>query len=58
MPTVEEEEQRFKSQMMTDILALAKEAEKLGFALGSGTDLDVPGWSTLIEVADGRGMSL
>ncbi|KAJ9098237.1 hypothetical protein QFC21_004566 [Naganishia friedmannii] len=56
VPTVEEEEQRFRKQMMTDILALAKEAEKLGFAVEDGTKLNVPGWSTLIEVADGRGV--
>ncbi|KAJ9117561.1 hypothetical protein QFC22_004411 [Naganishia vaughanmartiniae] len=54
VPTVEEEEQRFKKQMMTDILALAKEAEKLGFAVEDGNKLNVPGWSTLIDVADGK----
>lgn len=54
-PSVEEEEHRFKQQMTADIMALAKEAEKLGVPLGTGSASRIPGWITLLEVADGRG---
>lgn len=56
-PSVEEEEQRFKQQMTADIMALAKEAEKLGIRMGTAEASQIPGWATLLEVADGRGTS-
>jgi hypothetical protein len=54
-PSVEEEEQRFKQQMTADIMALAKEIEKLGISLGSTEPFEIPGWKALIDVADGKG---
>lgn len=56
-PSVEEEEQRFKQQMTADVMALAKEAEKLGIRMGTAEAPQIPGWATLLEVADGRGTS-
>lgn len=54
-PSVEEEEQRFKQQMTADVMALAKEIEKMGISLKPAESSGIPGWTALVEVADGRG---
>ncbi|KAJ9114193.1 hypothetical protein QFC20_001709 [Naganishia adeliensis] len=57
-PSVEEEEQRFKQQMTADIMALAKEIEKLGISLETTEPSEIPGWTALIDVADGKGVDV
>lgn len=50
--TIEEEEERFKQQMLVDIRALGNAAESLGVKLNEDEQEGVPGWNTLLETAE------
>jgi hypothetical protein len=56
--TIEEEEERFKQQMLVDIRALGKAAEGLGVTLHETEQEGVPGWNALLETAERNCKSL
>lgn len=55
--TIEEEEERFKQQMLVDIRGLRKAAEGLGVTLVEGEKDGVPGWNALLETAEHNSQS-
>lgn len=50
--TIEEEEERFKQQMLVDIRALGNAADSLGVKLNEVEQEGVPGWNALLEIAE------
>lgn len=53
--SIEEEEERFKQQMLVDIRTVAKDAEGLGVLVNEGRENELVGWRGLIEVAEKSG---
>ncbi len=54
--TAEEEDERFKKQMLVDVEALGKDAEALGVSVAAEGIEGIPGWMGLRDVItrDGR----